>query len=98
MDLGLAGRVAVATGSWHITSPSERKELSLPTITIPRGDLTSEEVTTALRASLGPHSTWFPGCACPRPVSSRHSPTGDPDTILVSIGSSRPPTGSSAPR
>jgi hypothetical protein len=74
---------------WHITSPSERKELSLPTITIPRADLTSEEVTRALRAGLGPHYHVVPGMRMPQACLFAAEPDQNPDTILVSIGSSR---------
>lgn len=67
----------------------ERKELSLPAITIPRADLTSEEVTRALRAGLGPHYHVVPGMRMPQACLFAAEPNQDPDTILVSIGSSR---------
>jgi hypothetical protein len=85
------GRAACPTGGhrrWHST-PSERKELSLPTITIPRADLTSEEVTRALRAGLGPHYHVVPGMRMPQACLFAAEPNRNPDTILVSIGSSR---------
>jgi hypothetical protein len=61
----------------------------LPAITIPRADLTSEEVTRALRAGLGPHYHVVPGMRMPQGCLFAAEPHQDPDTILVSIGSSR---------
>jgi hypothetical protein len=61
----------------------------LPTITIPRADLTSEEVTRALRAGLGPHYRVAPGMRMPQACLFAAEPDQDPDTILVSAGSSR---------
>ena len=58
-------------------------------ITIPRADLTSEEVTTALRAGLGPHYHVAPGMRMPQACLFAAEPSQDPDTILVSTGSSR---------
>jgi hypothetical protein len=77
--------VAVVTGS----SQPERKELWLPTITIRRADLTSEEVTRALRAGLGPRYHVVPGMRMPQACLLAAEPDQDPDTILVSIGSNR---------
>jgi hypothetical protein len=61
----------------------------LPTITIPRADLTSEEVTSALRAGLGPHYRVDPGMRMPQACLFAAEPGHDPDTILVSIGCNR---------
>ena len=61
----------------------------MPAITIPRADLTSEEVTTALRAGLGPRYHVIPEMRMPQACLFAAEPNQDPDTILVSIGSSR---------
>jgi hypothetical protein len=61
----------------------------LPTITIPRADLTGEEVTRALRAGLGPRYRVVPGMRMPQACLFAAEPNHDPDTILVSTGSSR---------
>ena len=61
----------------------------MSTITIPRADLTSEEVTEALRAGLGPHYHVVPGMRMPQACLFAAEPDHDPDTILVSSGSSR---------
>jgi hypothetical protein len=61
----------------------------VPAITIQRADLTSEEVTTALRAGLGPNYHVVPGMRMPQGCLFAAEPTKDPDTILVSTGSSR---------
>ncbi len=61
----------------------------MPTITIPRADLTSEEVTRALRAGLGPHYHVVPGMRMPQACLFAAEPNQDPDTILVSVGSNR---------
>ena len=61
----------------------------MPTITIPRADLTSQEVTRALRAGLGPHYHVVPGMRMPQACLFAAEPNQNPDTILVSIGSSR---------
>jgi hypothetical protein len=57
-------------------------------ITVPRSDVTSGEVTDALRQGLGPRYKLLPGTAvnwnpagCPRP--------DHPDTIVVGTGSTR---------
>ena len=61
----------------------------MPTITIPRADLTSEEVTRALRAGLGQRYHVVPGMRMPQACLFAAEPNRNPDTILVSIGSSR---------
>lgn len=61
----------------------------MPTITIPRADLTSEEVTEALRAGLGPRYHVVPGMRMPQACLFAAEPDQDPDAILVSIGSNR---------
>jgi hypothetical protein len=61
----------------------------LPTITIPRADLTSEEVTTVLRAGLGPHYHVVAGTRMPQGCLFAAEPSQDSDTILVSFGSNR---------
>ena len=61
----------------------------MPTITTPRADLTSEDVTRALRAGLGPRYHVVPGMRMPQACLSAAEPNHDPDTILVSTGSSR---------
>jgi hypothetical protein len=61
----------------------------LPTITIPRADLTSEEVTRTLRAGLGPRYHVVPGMRMPQACLLAAEPGQDPDTILVSICSNR---------
>jgi hypothetical protein len=84
----LTGRVLPVTEGGRDRLP-ESEELSLPTITIPRADLTSEEVTGVLRAGLGPHYRVVPGMRMPQACLFAAQPNQDPDTILVSIGSSR---------
>ena len=59
----------------------------MPTITIPRADLTSEEVTGALRAGLGPHYHVAAGMRMPQACLFAAEPSQDHDTILVSMGS-----------
>jgi hypothetical protein len=66
-----------------------RKELVLPTITIPRADVTSEEITETLRADLGRHYHVVPGMHMPQACLFAAEPSQDPDTILVSAGSNR---------
>jgi hypothetical protein len=61
----------------------------MPTITIPRADLTSEEVTRALRVGLGPDYQVLPGMRMPQACLFAAEPNHDPDTILVSIGRGR---------
>jgi hypothetical protein len=61
----------------------------MPTVTIPRADLTSEEVTRALRTGLGPHYDVVPGMRMPQACLFAAEPSQDPDRIVVSIGSSR---------
>ncbi len=79
---------AIVTAQTHCQATPEGKELSLPTITIPRGDLTSEEVTRALRAGLGAHYHVGPGLRMPQACLFAAEPNQDPDTILVTMGSS----------
>lgn len=67
----------------------ERKELALPTITISRADVTSEELTEALRAGLGPRYHVVPGMRMPQACLFAAEPNQDPDAILVSTGSNR---------
>ena len=61
----------------------------MPTITSPRADTTSEEVTAALRAGLGPRYQVAPGMRMPQACFFAAEPDEDPDTILVSTGSNR---------
>ncbi len=61
----------------------------MPTITIPRADLTSQEVTRALRAGLGPHYHVVPGMRMPQACLFPAQPNRNPDTILVSTGTGR---------
>jgi len=61
----------------------------MSTITIPRADLTSEEVTRALSAGLGPRYHVVPGMRMPQACLFAAEPSQDPDTILVSTGSGR---------
>jgi hypothetical protein len=61
----------------------------VPAITIPRADLTSEEVTGALRAGLGPRYRVVPGMRMPQGCLFAAQPDQNPDTILVSTGSGR---------
>ena len=57
-------------------------------ITIPRTDLTAEEVVQALRNGLGPAYNVLPGMRQTRAPFSEPEP-GSPDTIVVGIGSNR---------
>jgi hypothetical protein len=61
----------------------------MPTITSLRADVTSEDVTAALRVGLGPHHHVFCGMRMPQACIFAAQPDQDPDTILVSTGSSR---------
>ena len=59
------------------------------TITVPRSDVTSDEVTDALRHGLGPRYNVLPktGVNCWNPVGG---PRPDhPDTVVVGTGSTR---------
>lgn len=58
------------------------------TITIPRNDLTAEEVVQALRNGLGPTYNVLPGMRQTRAPFSEPVP-GSRDTIVVGIGSNR---------
>ena len=55
----------------------------MPTITIARADLTSEEVTGELRAGLGPRYHVVPGLRMPQACLFAAQPNQDPDTILI---------------
>jgi hypothetical protein len=60
----------------------------MPTVTVPRADVTTEEVATVLREGLGDGYNVLPGMAMGRPAwSGPHE--GQPDTILVGTGSNR---------
>jgi hypothetical protein len=60
----------------------------MPTITIPRADVTTEEVSEVLRNGLGPQYNVLPESAVNwNPVGKPRS--GHPDTIVVGIGFSR---------
>jgi hypothetical protein len=61
----------------------------MPTITSPRADVTSEDVTAALRVGLGPRHHVIPGMRMPQACIFAAQPDRDRDTILVSTGSSR---------
>jgi hypothetical protein len=61
----------------------------MPTITIPRADLTSDEVTRALRVGLGPRYHVVPGMRMPQACLFAAEPNQDRDTILVCFGSNR---------
>jgi hypothetical protein len=61
----------------------------MPTVTVPRSDLTSSEVSNALRQGLGPWYNMLPGTGvnCWQPVGG---PRPDhPGTIVVGTGSTR---------
>jgi hypothetical protein len=60
----------------------------MPTVTVPRADLTTEEVSKVLRDGLGPDYNVLPGMAMGRPAwSGPHE--GRPNTILVGTGNNR---------
>jgi hypothetical protein len=58
------------------------------TITVPRSDVTSDEVTDALRQGLGPRYNVLPGTGVNRNPVAGPRP-GHPDTIAVGTGSAR---------
>ena len=60
----------------------------MPAITVPRADLTTEEVVTALRDGLGPRYNVLPGMAMGRTVL-QDPREGRPNTIVVGIGENR---------
>jgi hypothetical protein len=60
----------------------------MPTVTIFRADLTTEEVVTVLRNGLGAGYNVLPGMAMGR--TALHGPReGQPNTIVVGIGDNR---------
>jgi hypothetical protein len=60
----------------------------MPTVTVPRGDVTSEEVCKVLRNDLPASYNVLPGMAMSRPgFMSPHQ--GTPDTIVVGTGGNR---------
>jgi hypothetical protein len=60
----------------------------MPTVTVPRADLTTEEVVSALRDGLGDGYNVLPGKAMGRPAwSGPHE--GRPNTIVVGTGDNR---------
>jgi hypothetical protein len=60
----------------------------MPTVTVPRADLTTEEVVSALRDGLGDSYNVLPGKAMGRTMyQSEHE--GQPNTIVVGTGENR---------
>lgn len=59
----------------------------MPTVTIPRAGLTSEQVSSALREGLGPRYQVIPGMRMPQFCLFAAEPNQDRDSILVSIAS-----------
>ena len=60
----------------------------MPTVTVPRADLTTEEVVQALKDGLGDGYNVLPGMAMGRTVyQSAHE--GTPNTIVVGTGENR---------
>ena len=60
----------------------------MPTVTVPRGDVTSDEVVKVLRDNLPASYNVLPGMAMGRAAfMAPHK--GSPDTILVGTGSNR---------
>jgi hypothetical protein len=60
----------------------------MPTVTVPRADLTTEEVVTVLRDGLGPEYNVLPGKAMGRTMlQGPHE--GQPNTIVVGTGENR---------
>jgi hypothetical protein len=59
----------------------------MATITIPRADVTPEEVSLALRSGLGSWYHVLPGTEATYAFGAPHP--GEPDAILVGIGSGR---------
>jgi hypothetical protein len=60
----------------------------MTTITVPRADVTTEDVSGALRQGLGPRYHVLPGNSLDKEPASGPKPD-QPDTILVGTGSSR---------
>ena len=61
----------------------------MSTITIPRADVTSDEVSAALSEGLGPHYEVQPGMKAPL-LGWGEPEESQPDDIAVGIGTSRP--------
>ena len=61
----------------------------MPTITIPRADVTSEGVTQVLRAGLGEQYHVVAGMRMPQACLFGARPERNPDIILVDSGSNR---------
>ena len=60
----------------------------MPTVTVPRADVTTEEVVTVLRDGLGAEYNVLPGVAMGRmPIQSPRK--GKPNKILVGTGDNR---------
>ena len=60
----------------------------MPTVTVPRADLTTEEVVAVLRDGLGPEYNVLPGKAIGRTMlQGPHE--GRPNTIVVGTGDNR---------
>jgi hypothetical protein len=60
----------------------------MPTVTVPRADLTTEEVVTVLRDGLGDHYNVLPGMAMGR-TSIQDPHKGQPNMIVVGTGENR---------
>ncbi len=60
----------------------------MPTVTVPRADLSTEEVATILRDGLGAGYNVLPGMSI-RQLAFRGSHKGQPNTILVGTGDNR---------
>lgn len=60
----------------------------MSTITIPSPDITTDDVSTALRTGLGPRYHVLPGMRTSRLIPGKPDP-GGPDSILVGAGSDR---------
>jgi hypothetical protein len=60
----------------------------MPTVTIHRADVSTEEITVALRKGLGPRYNVLPGMKVSRVLFSNPQPD-DPDLIVVGTGSNR---------
>lgn len=61
----------------------------MPTIMIPRADVTSEGVTQVLRAGLGDQYHVLPGMRMPQACIFAARPDPNPDIILIDSGSNR---------
>jgi hypothetical protein len=61
----------------------------MSTITIPRADVTTDEVSAALSEGLGPHYDVQPGMKAPL-LGWGEPEEGQPDDIAVGIGTGRP--------